>query len=122
MMRPFLYGVGWAAISLAILMWLWLADQTIDPSAAVIVSVIASLVAVVAFQIAKRRRPSKSWSHTIYGWIWGYVIGIIAIFITAFLAPKAADSFRVNATVNVEALFETHGHHGLVTFIGSMWK
>ena len=121
-MRAFLYGVGWAAISLSIQMWMWIADQTIDPGAGVIVSVIAALAAVVAFQIAKRRLPNKSWSHAIYGWVWGYVIGIIAIFITAFLAPKAADSFRVNATVNVEALFETHGHHGLVTFIGSMWK
>jgi len=119
-MRAFLYGVGWAAISLAIQMWMWIADQTIDPGTAVIVSVIAALAAVVAFQIAKRRLPNKSWSHTIYGWVWGYAIGIIAIFITVFLAPKAANSFPVNATVNVEVLFETYGHHGLVTVIRSM--
>ena len=74
-MRAFLYGVGWAAISLSIQMWMWIADQTIDPGAGVIVSVIAALAAVVAFQIAKRRLPNKSWSHAIYGWLWGFVTG-----------------------------------------------
>jgi hypothetical protein len=85
MLRAFLYGVGWAAISLAIQMWVWIAYQTIDPSTAVIVSVIAALVAVLVFQIAKRRPPNKSWSHAIYGWLWGFVTGIIAIYITVFI-------------------------------------
>ena len=85
MLRAFLYGVGWAAISLAIQMWMWIADQTIDPGTAVIISVIAALAAVVAFQIAKRRPPNKTWSHAIYGWLWGFVTGIIAIYVTVFI-------------------------------------
>ena len=85
MLRAFWYGVGWAAISLAIQMWLWIADQTIDPGTAVIISVIAALAAVVAFQIAKRRPPNKTWSHAIYGWLWGFVTGIIAIYVTVFI-------------------------------------
>ena len=83
MLRGFLYGFGWSAAALAIQMWVEMAKQQFDPGLAVGLSVIFAVGAVVFFQLAKRRKPNRSFLHALSGWLLGLWSGYVTFAVCA---------------------------------------
>jgi hypothetical protein len=83
MLRAFLYGFGWSSIALAFHTWVEMAKQRLDPGLVVILSIIAAVVAVVFFRLAKRRKPNRSFLHALSGWLLGLWSGYVTFAVCA---------------------------------------
>ena len=78
MKRAFLFGFFWLSTIVSIDMWKEVAVHKLDPSVAVILSVIPGLVAVVFFQLAMRSKPNRSSGYAVGGWLLGFASGFFA--------------------------------------------
>ena len=78
MKRAFLFGFFWLSTIVSIAMWKEVAVHKLDPTVAVILSVIPGLVAIVFFHLAKRSKPNGASGNAVGGWLLGFATGFFA--------------------------------------------